>query len=230
MERRHLPGRTQPPPSTRQRRAARSPVSTGSSVCPPNRARWNGSSFKHTRQVDNTVKFQWDSCFPVRPQLCRGQGGGTGAKRWPARGPLWWGSHPPPGSPARPGALRASNGALAPTPEMAQVVRNLAQHGLSRLQLQRWQPWNVPQRQEDPDPPLHDTPPPREASPRKQARSSPRQAPGHGIAREISHGRKYVALPAVNRTQRRAAYLATQGPSDIFPEQPGHFPWDIIII
>ena len=40
-------------------------------------------------------------------------------------------------APPRPGALRASNGALAPTPEMAQVVRNLAQHGLSRLQLQR---------------------------------------------------------------------------------------------
>ena len=40
-------------------------------------------------------------------------------------------------APPRPGALRASNGALAPTPEMAQVVRNLSQHGLSRLQLQR---------------------------------------------------------------------------------------------
>ena len=63
--------------------------------------------FKHTRQVarDNTVKFQWRTLQLLpgenRPSYAGGQGGGTGAKRWPARGPLWWGSHPPPGSPAK---------------------------------------------------------------------------------------------------------------------------------
>ena len=40
-------------------------------------------------------------------------------------------------APPRPCALRASNGSLAPTPELAQVVINLSQHGLSRLQHQR---------------------------------------------------------------------------------------------
>ena len=40
-------------------------------------------------------------------------------------------------APPRPGAMRASTRALAPTPELAQVVRNLSQHGLGRLQLQR---------------------------------------------------------------------------------------------
>ena len=67
--------------------------------------------------------------------------------------------------------MRATNGALAPTPEMAQVVRDLAQHGLSRLQLQRLADLEaaVPQRQENADAPQHDTPPPREASPRKRA-------------------------------------------------------------
>ena len=39
-------------------------------------------------------------------------------------------------APPKAGALRAAQGALAPTPELAQVVRNLSQHGLTRLQLQ----------------------------------------------------------------------------------------------
>ena len=135
-------------------------------------------------------------------------------------------------APPRPGALRASNGALASTPEMAQVVRNLAQHGLSRLQLQRLAALEaaVPQRQEDADPPKHDTPPPREASPRKQAlwkavhHARLQGVSLRGIARELGISRntvrKYVALPAapVNRTQRRAAYLAT------LDKTGGHFP------
>ncbi len=74
-------------------------------------------------------------------------------------------------APPRPGALRASNGALAPTPELAQVVRNLSQHGLSRLQLQRLASLEaaVPQRQESEEATRTETPPLREATPRKQA-------------------------------------------------------------
>ena len=135
-------------------------------------------------------------------------------------------------APPRPGALRATNGALAPTPELAQVVRNLAQHGPSRLQLQRLAALEaaVPQRQEDADPPRQDTPPPREASPRKQAlwkavhHARLQGVSLRGIARELGISRntvrKYVALPAapVNRTLRRAACLATQDKTG------GHFP------
>ena len=194
--------------------------------------------FKHTRQVarDNTVKFQWRTLqlFPGenRPSY-------AGAKvevleQSDGQLVVRYGGEviPHQEAPPRPGALRASNGALASTPEMAQVVRNLAQHGLSRLQLQRLAALEaaVPQRQEDADPPRHDTPPPREASPRKQAlwkavhHARLQGVSLRGIARELGISRntvrKYVALPAapVNRTQRRAAYLATQDKTG------GHFP------
>ena len=40
-------------------------------------------------------------------------------------------------APPRPGTMPASNGVLAPTPELAQVVRNPSRHGLSRFQLPR---------------------------------------------------------------------------------------------
>ena len=99
--------------------------------------------FKHTRQVarDNTVKFQWRTLQLLpsqdRPSYAGAkvevleQSGGQLMVRYDGE------VIPHQEAPPRPGALRASNGALAPTPEMAQVVRNLAQHGLSRLQLQR---------------------------------------------------------------------------------------------
>ena len=134
-------------------------------------------------------------------------------------------------APPRPGALRASNGALAPTPEMAQVVRNLAQHGLSRLQLQRLAALEaaVPQRQEYVEPLRPDTAPPREASPRKQAlwkavhHARLQGVSLRGIAKQLGIPetvRKYVDLPAppVNRTRRRAAYMAIQDKTN------GHFP------
>ena len=128
--------------------------------------------------------------------------------------------------------MRASDGALAPTPEMAQVVRNLAQHGLSRLQLQRLAALEaaVPQRQHDDEAPSSYTPPPREATPRKQAlwkavhHARLQGVSLRGIARELGISRntvrKYVDSPAppVNRTRRRAAHLATQDKTN------GYFP------
>ena len=39
-------------------------------------------------------------------------------------------------APPKAGALRAAQEAQAPTPELAQVVHNLNQHGLTRKQLQ----------------------------------------------------------------------------------------------
>ena len=104
------------------------------------------------------------------------------------------------------------------------MVRNLAQHGLSRLQLQRLAALEaaVPQRQHDDEAPSSYTPPPREATPRKQALwKAVHHARLQGvslrvIARELGISRntvrKYVDSPAppVNRTRRRAAHLATQ--------------------
>ena len=194
--------------------------------------------FKHTRQVarDNTVKFQWRTLQLLpsqdRPSYAGAkvevleQSGGQLMVRYDGE------VIPHQEAPPRAGALRASNGALAPTPELAQVVRNLAQHGLSRSQLQRLAALEaaVPQRQEDVEPLRPDTPPPREASPRKQAlwkaihHAKLQGVSLRGIAREpgISRNtvRKYVARPTppVNRTRRRAAYLAIQDKTN------GHFP------
>ena len=74
-------------------------------------------------------------------------------------------------APPKAGALRAAQGALAPTPELAQVVRNLSQHGLTRLQLQRLPALeaSVDQPMDDENVPTPYTPPTRQATPRKQA-------------------------------------------------------------
>ena len=195
--------------------------------------------FKHTRQVarDNTVKFQWRTLQLLpseeRPSYAGAkvevleQSGGELMVRYDGE------VIPHQEAPPRPGALRASNGALAPTPEMAQVVRNLAQHGLSRLQLQRLAALEaaVPQRREDVEPLRPDTPPPREATPRKQAlwkavhHARLQGVSQRGIATQLGISRntvrKYVDLPVppINRTRRRAAHLATQEKTN------GHFRW-----
>ena len=98
--------------------------------------------FKHLRQVarDNTVKYQWRT-LQLLPSQERPSFAGVKVEVL-EQSDGWlmvqYGGEviPHQEAPPRPGALRASNGALAPTPEMAQVVRNLSQHGLSRLQLQ----------------------------------------------------------------------------------------------
>ena len=145
--------------------------------------------FKHTRQVarDNTVKFQWRT-LQLLPSADRPSYAGVKVEVLEqSSGQLMvrYGGEviPHQEAPPRPGALRASNGALAPTPEMAQVVRNLAQHGLSRLQLQRLAALEaaVPQRQHDDEAPGSYTPPPREATPPQAGPvegGAPRQAPG----------------------------------------------------
>ena len=195
--------------------------------------------FRHTRQVarHNTVKFQCRTLHLLpserRPSLAgakvevREQSGGQLMVRFGQE------VIPHQEAPPRPGALRSTNGALAPTPEMAPMVRNLAQHGLSRLQLQRLAALEaaVPRRQEDAESPRPDAPPPREASPHKQAlwkavhHARLQGVSLRGIARDLGITRNtvrgYAALPAapVNRTQRRAANLATQD------KTVGHFCW-----
>ena len=124
--------------------------------------------FKHARQVarDNTVKFQWRT-LQLLPSEDRPSYAGVKVEVLEQSGGqlmVRYGGEviPHQEAPPRPGALRASNGSLAPTPEMAQVVRNLAQHGLSRLQLQRLAALEaaVPQRQHDDEAPGSYTPRP----------------------------------------------------------------------
>ena len=195
--------------------------------------------FKHTRQVarDNTVKFQWRTLQLLpsqdRPSYAGAkvevleQSGGQLMVRYDGE------VIPHQEAPPRPGALRASNGALAPTPEMAQVVRNLAQHGLSRLQLQRLAALEaaVP----PPASGVRRTPQARYCAaqggfPAQQAlwkavhHARLQGVSLRGIAKQLGISRntvrKYVDLPAppVNRTRRRAAYLAIQDKTN------GHFP------
>ena len=194
--------------------------------------------FKHLRQVarDNTVKYQWRT-LQLLPSQERPSFTGLkvevleqsdGQLMVQCVGELI----PHQEAPPRPGALRASNGALAPTPGLAQVVRNLGQHGLSRLQLQRLASLEaaVPQRQESEEAPRTETPPPKEATPRKQAlwkavhHASLQGVSLRGIARELGISRntvrKYVdaLAPPVNRTPRRS----TQSPTHHIAG--GHFP------
>ncbi len=135
-------------------------------------------------------------------------------------------------APPKAGVLRAAQGALAPTPELAQVVRNLSQRGLTKSQLQRLAALGAPvdQPMDDENGPTSYTPPPRQATPRKQAlwkavhhaklqgvslRSIAKQL---GISRNTV--RKYVELsaPPINRTPRRSTLSVTQHHTN------GHFP------
>ena len=173
---------------------------------------------------DNTVKFQWRTLQLLPNEERPSYAGARVEVLEQSNGQLMvrYGGEgiPHQEAPPRPGALRASNGALAPTPEMAQVVRNLARHCLSRLQLQRLAALEaaVPHRPEDAEPHRTDTPPPREATPRKQtlwkavhhARlqgvSLRGMARSLGISRNTVRKQVYLAAPPVNRTARRAAY------------------------
>ena len=140
-------------------------------------------------------------------------------------------------APPKAGALRAAQGALAPTPELAQVVRNLSQRGLTRLQLQRLAALEAPvdqpivyQPMDDESGPTSYTPPPRQATPRKQAlwkavhHARLQGVSLRGIAKQLGISRntvrKYVDLPAppINRTPRLTTQSVTQHHTN------GHFP------
>ena len=98
--------------------------------------------FKHLRQVprDNTVKYQLRTLQLLPAQERPSYAGvkvevlerSDGQLMVQHEGKLIAHQEAPP----KAGALRAAQGALAPTPEVARVVRNLSQHGLGRLQLQ----------------------------------------------------------------------------------------------
>ena len=193
--------------------------------------------FKHLRLVarDNTAKYQWRTL-----QLLPGQDRPSYAgvkvevlEQYDGRLMVQYKGEmiPHQEAPPRAGAIRASNGALAPTPELAQVVRNLSRHGLTRLQLQRLAALEaVADRQEDEEALRSETMPPKEATPRKQALW---KAVHHaklqgvflrGIARELGVSRNTVrkyadsVAPPVNRSPRRSKKSPAQHNAG------GHFP------
>ena len=194
--------------------------------------------FKHTCQMarDNTVKFQWRTLQLLPSEERPSYAGARVEVLEQSNGQLmvqYQGeviAHQE--APPKAGALRAAQGALAPTPELAQVVRNLSQHDLSRSQLQRLAALGAPvdQAANDEDAPTTYTPPPRQATPRKQAlwkavhHAKLQGLSLRGIAKQLGISRntvrKYVDLsaPPISPSRRRAAYLATQDKTN------GHFP------
>ena len=109
---------------------------------------WSGSRpldeilcLKHTRKVarDNTVRYQWRT-LRLLPSLERPSYAGVqvevlehtdGRLQVRYEGEII----PTQPAPPRPGALRASHGALAPTPEIGRIVKRLGNHRLSPSQL-----------------------------------------------------------------------------------------------
>lgn len=194
--------------------------------------------FKHSRQVarDNTVKYQWRT-LQLLPAQDRPSYAGTkvevleqsdGRLTVQHDGKVITHQEAPP----KAGALRAAQGSQAPTPELAQVVSNLSHHGLTRSQLQRLAALGAPvaEPKDDEHGATAYTPPPRQATPRKQALWKAVQharlqgISQRGIARQLGISRntvkKYVELPAppIIPTRRRAAHLATKDKTG------GHFP------
>ena len=194
--------------------------------------------FKHLRQVarDNTVKYQLRT-LQLLPAQDRPSYAGLkvevlersdGQLMVQHEGKVIAHQEAPP----KAGALRAAQGAMAPTPEMAQVIRNLSQHGLSRLQVQRLAALGAPadEPMDDENGPSSYTPPPRQATPRKQAlwkavhHAKLQGVSLRGIAKQLGISRntvrKYVELtaPPINRNPRRATQSVTQNHTN------GHFP------
>ena len=194
--------------------------------------------FKHLRQVarDNTVKYQLRT-LQLLPAQDRPSYAGVkvevleqsdGQLMVQHEGKVIAHQEAPP----KAGALRAAQGALAPTPELAQVVRNLSQFGLTRLQLQRLAALEAPvdQPMNDENGPTSYTPPPKQATPRKQAlwkavhHARLQGVSLRGIAKQLGISRntvrKYVDLPAppINRTPRLTTQSVTQHHTN------GHFP------
>ena len=99
--------------------------------------------FRHTRKVarDNTVKYRWRT-LQLLPSMERPSYAGVqvevlehtdGRLQVRNEGEII----PNRPAPPRHGALRASHGALAPTPEIGRIVKRLGNHRLSQPQLQQ---------------------------------------------------------------------------------------------
>ena len=109
---------------------------------------WNGDRpldeilcIKHTRKVarDNTVKYNWRTLQLLPSQERPSYAGVQVEVLEHADGRLQVRHEgeiiPSRPAPPRPGALRASHGALAPTPEIGRIVKRLGNHRVSQPQL-----------------------------------------------------------------------------------------------
>ena len=99
--------------------------------------------FKHIRKVakDHTVKYQWRT-LQLLPSAERPSYAGVHVEvleHTDARLQVRYDGDiiPSKSAPPRPGVLRASHGALAPTPELRGIVKRLGNHRLSQSQLRR---------------------------------------------------------------------------------------------
>ena len=122
---------------------------------------------------DNTVKHQWHT-LQLLPGIERPSYAGVqvevlehvdGRLQVRYEGDIIPHRHAPP----RPGVLRAISGALAPTPEMARIVKRLGNHRLSQRQLERLASLDLDRAVEDP---LNDD---GEPEPQDRRRLTPRQ-------------------------------------------------------
>ena len=171
--------------------------------------------FKHTRKVarDNTVKFQWRT-LQLLPSMERPSYAGVHVEVLEHTDGRLQVRHegdiiPSRPAPPRPGALRASHGAMAPTPEIGRIVKRLGNHRLSQPQLR-----NLANLEPEPiveEPPVennHSEPPSRrELTPRQLALwKAVQQASVQGLSlREISR-----QLGVHRNTVRKYARSLTQ--------------------
>ena len=171
--------------------------------------------FKHPRKVakDNTVKYNWRTLQPL-PGTERPSYAGVqvevlehtdGRLQVRHEGEIIL-TRP---APSRPGALRATHGALAPTPEMSRIVKRLGNHRISQPQLR-----NLANLEPDPvvdDPAVEDDhgepPARRELTPRQLAVwKAVQQAKAQGlslraISRQLGIHRNPVSKYARSLTQ-----------------------------
>ena len=186
--------------------------------------------FKHTRKVarDNTVKYQWRT-LQLLPGKERPSYAGTQVEVLEHTDGRLQVRHegeiiPSQSAPPRPGALRASHGALAPTPEIGRIVKRLGNHRISQPQFRELANLEPAPVFDDPHVENHHCEPPtrRELTPRQLALwKAVQQAKAQGLSlRAISRQlgvhrntvRKYARSPTqpTNRPINRGACRSHQ--------------------
>ena len=171
--------------------------------------------FKHTRKVarDNTVKYRWRT-LQLLPRMERPSYAGVQVEVLEHTDGRLQVRHegeiiPNRPAPPRPGALRASHGALAPTPEIGRIVKRRGNHRLSQPQLRHLADLDPDPVAEEPAVDNHHSEPPsrRELSPRQLALwKAVQQARAQGlslraISRQLGVHRNTVRKYARSLTQ-----------------------------
>ena len=170
---------------------------------------------KHTRKVarDNTVQYQWHT-LQLLPGTERPSYAGVQVEVLEHTDGRLQVRHegeiiPSQPAPARRGALRASHGALAPTPEIGRIVKRLSNHRISQTQLRNFANLEPGPVAEEPavENNHSETPARRELTPRQSALwKAVQQAKAQGLSlRAISR-----QLGVHRNTVRKYAHSSTQ--------------------